>query len=95
MNQRTKIELLLKKWQEDTKYSSSMNYHENESLQEIVSMGESAIPVLLGSIPRNPHVGLVLKMITHSHPHIALEDAGKMMVIASAWISWGKEKGYL
>jgi hypothetical protein len=59
-------------WKEGTRFSSRMNgMAEHPDYQEIVAMGEKAVPLILADLEKNGGVGfLALKEITAADPPI-------------------------
>jgi hypothetical protein len=62
--------------------------------QEIISMGERAIPLLLAELRREPdHWFVALHTITGANP-VPPESEGKVSEMANAWVRWGEKGGY-
>ena len=63
------------------------------SYTELIAFGESAVPLLLAELEREPDWWFgALKAITAADP-VAPEDRGKLMAITRAWLDWGRAKG--
>jgi hypothetical protein len=63
--------------------------------QQIIGMGEPAVPLLLEEMRARPnHWDWALRSITGSDP-VPKESWGKLREIAAAWVAWGKERGYI
>ncbi len=63
--------------------------------QQIIGMGELAVPLILEELQREPDQWFwALEMITQENP-VPRQAAGKVRQMAEAWIAWGKEKGFL
>ena len=65
------------------------------SYQNIIGMGDPAIPLLLEELQREPDQWFwALERITLEDP-VPLEARGKIDEMARAWIEWGRQKGYI
>lgn len=65
------------------------------SYQNIVGMGEPAVPMLLEELQREPdHWFWALEAITSENP-VPPEANGSIDEMARAWIDWGRQKGYI
>ncbi len=65
------------------------------SYQQIIGMGEPAVPLLLEELQREPdHWFWALEAITQESP-VPPEAKGKLNETARAWIEWGRQKGYI
>ena len=63
--------------------------------QQIIGMGEQAVPLLLEEMRARPdHWDWALRSITGSDP-VPKESWGKLREIAAAWVAWGKTRGYI
>jgi hypothetical protein len=63
--------------------------------QQIIGMGERAVPLILEELAREPdHWFWALEAITQENP-VPPETAGKVRQKAQAWIQWGRERGYI
>lgn len=63
--------------------------------QKIIGMGERAVPHLLKRLTAKPgHWFVALHTITGANP-VPAESEGKLKAMASAWLRWGHEQGYL
>jgi hypothetical protein len=82
-------------WREDTKFSSRMGRDaQHPAYQEIIAMGQKAVPLLLADLEKNPdHWFIALHRITGANP-VPKEHAGKLNEMAAAWIAWGRANGY-
>jgi plasmid stability protein len=62
--------------------------------QQIIGMGERAVPLLLEEMEARPdHWDWALRAITGVDP-VPKDAWGKLNEITAAWIGWGKERGY-
>jgi hypothetical protein len=63
--------------------------------QRIIGMGEKAIPLILAELAERPgHWFWALASITGEDP-VAEQSRGKLREMASAWLAWGRQKGYI
>ena len=63
--------------------------------QQIIEMGERAVPLILQEMQRHPgHWSMALQAITGENP-VPKEAAGHVTQVADAWTEWGRKKGYL
>jgi hypothetical protein len=63
--------------------------------QKIIGMGSEAIPLILEELQRDPDQWFwALEAITDENP-VPAEAAGKVRLMAQAWIEWGKQRGLL
>ncbi len=75
--------------------SSTVEMAKHPAYQEIISMGEAVIPFLLADLSQNPLYWLpALRQITQENP-VPPSQRGKVKQMASAWLNWGREKGYI
>jgi hypothetical protein len=86
---------LARRWKDETLFtSSSSDLYEHEAYKAIIQLGDGAVPLILAELEREPdHWFFALRTITGSNP-VLPEDAGDVLKMASAWITWGKEHGY-
>jgi hypothetical protein len=82
-------------WHEETRFSSKMGRAaEHPAYQEIIAMGEKAVPLILAELEKNGgHWFIALHQITGANP-VPEESCGKVKEMAAAWIAWGRSKGY-
>jgi len=75
--------------------SSTVEMAKHPAYQEIIGMGEAVIPFLLADLSQNPLYWLpALRQITQENP-VPPSQRGKVKQMASAWLNWGREKGYI
>lgn len=86
---------LVKQWREETRGVSSTNQMSmHPAYQQIIGMGEEAIPLLLRELERKSgHWFWALKSITREDP-VPPEHRGKVNKMIKAWLDWGKNRGY-
>lgn len=93
-----KIKFLILKaqWERETAMLSSVNEKAmHPAYQQIVGMGQTAIPLILSEMKRKPgHWFWALKAITGEDP-ILPEQRGRIKEMTEAWLRWGREHGYL
>jgi len=64
------------------------------SYQEIIALGEPAVPLVLAELEREPDWWFAaLKAMTGSDP-VAPEQRGKLVEMTRAWLDWGRARGY-
>ena len=90
----TRFENLAQKWLNETAHLSSIHMiSQHPAYQEIIAMGEPAIPFIIKRLQINPgHWFVALYQITG-------EDGGSpaqtFNEAVKNWLEWGKTKGYL
>jgi hypothetical protein len=66
-----------------------------KSYQSIIGMGDAAVPLLLEELQREPDNWFwALEAITLENP-VPAEANGRIDEMASAWVEWGRAKGYI
>ena len=90
---------LTETWKYETRgYSSVLDIISNSAYQQIIGMGEDAVPLILedlSSTMENPsHWFWALRSIKGFSP-IEVGQRGKIKQMANAWIEWGKKNGLL
>lgn len=66
-----------------------------KSYQSIIGMGDSAIPLLLEELQREPDQWFwALEAITLENP-VSPTAGGKVDEMARAWVDWGRHRGYI
>ncbi|BDA71005.1 hypothetical protein CAL7716_051710 [Calothrix sp. PCC 7716] len=88
--------ILANQWEVEVEgISSTATMSEHPAYQEIISMGNKIVPLLLQELKKNPLYWLLaLNKITGVNP-IKPEQRGKVKQMAEAWLEWGKNQGYL
>lgn len=94
-------------WEEATRFSSRMGRDaEHPAYQEIIAMGERAVPLILADLEKSgKHWFIALQRITGAEPPIPEGYRGNREVapgwvgydikgMRAAWLAWGREKGY-
>ena len=90
-----KFYTLATEWQSEVAgMSSTAQMSQHPVYQEIINMGSKVVPLLLSELKKNPLYWLAaLNAITGENP-IKPEQRGRVKQMASAWIEWGKDRGY-
>jgi hypothetical protein len=86
---------LARQWRKDTAHVSNVARKAlHPAYQEIIGMGNAAIPLLLAELSREPDDWFwALHAITGANP-VPQEHRGDMRAMAAAWVQWGVEQGY-
>jgi hypothetical protein len=92
----SRFDVLVQQWKNDTRPLSSPTAMERHpAYQEIIGIGQAAVPLLLRDLQREPDFWFsALHALTGADPMLP-EHQGKVIAIAADWIQWGKEHGYL
>ncbi len=90
-----KFSVLADKWETEVAgMSSTAKMSQHPAYQEIIQMGTEIVPLLLKELKQNPLYWLsALQEITGENP-IKPEQRGRIKQMATAWLEWGKERGY-
>ncbi|NJM59876.1 MAG: hypothetical protein HC849_06245 [Oscillatoriales cyanobacterium RU_3_3] len=90
-----KFHALASDWEQDVAgLSSTAQMSQHPAYQEIINMGTKIVPLLLSELKKNPVYWLsALSAITGENP-IKPEERGRVKQMASAWIEWGRNRGY-
>jgi hypothetical protein len=83
-------------WKEQSRFMSSPAEMANlASYRQIIAIGQPAVPLLLEELKKDPdHWFWALWLITGENP-VREEWAGDVEMMASAWLAWGKQQGYI
>ncbi len=86
---------LVTRWKADTRYTSSVTEMAvHPAYQQIIGMGESAVPLLLRELAENGgHWFWALGAITGEDP-VPAESRGRIAEMTAAWLEWGRANGY-
>ena len=89
------FERLTAEWKRETAHlSSPPAIAEHPAYQEIIGMGEKAIPLILRDLQQTGGQWFrALRSITGESP-IQPEDRGNIDAMAKAWVDWGKQHQY-
>src|SRR5438067_557852 len=95
-NPRERFRRLAQEWKERSRFlSNTAQMAMLPPYQRIIGIGEPAVPLILEELEREPDQWFwALEMITEQNP-VPPEAAGKVRLMAQAWIEWGKKQGYL
>jgi len=93
---RDRFSRLAAQWKEQSLHMSNIAQMAMlRSYQNIIGMGEPAIPMILEELRREPdHWFWALEAITLANP-VPPEAGGKVEEMARAWIEWGIREGYI
>jgi hypothetical protein len=82
-------------WMASVGYSSSSTQlRSHPAFQEILSMGEAVVPLMLRDLEERPRLWVwALPHITGTDP-VPTTDRGNIAKMSEAWLRWGREKGY-
>lgn len=91
-----KFHMLKTSWESETAYLSSItDMAIHLAYQQIIGMGYDAVPLILHEMEKKPNYWFwALISITGEDP-VAPEHKGDMEKMTDAWLSWGREQGYL
>lgn len=91
-----KFDKLVAVWEKDTLlFSSTKSIVNHPAYQEIISMGELVIPLILARLRQQPdHWFHALKTISGEDP-VNPEDRGNLPKMAKAWLTWGSKHDYV
>jgi hypothetical protein len=86
---------LAEQWRGETAHLSNIRKKAlHPAYQEIIGMGEPAVPLILTEMKRQPGQWFwALHAITGADP-IAEELRGKLIEMTEAWLEWGRQHGY-
>ena len=90
-----RFRVLTAEWKAGRGYSSSINKMcSHPAYQQVIGMGEKAIPLILRELEQSPeHWFWALKAITGVNP-VPRDERADIKAMATHWIAWGREKGY-
>ena len=75
--------------------SSTDQITEHPAHQEIVSMGEPVVPLILERMKsQGGHWFHALRDITGADP-VSLEDRGNVPAMQESWLDWGEQNGFV
>ena len=92
---RQRFEELADKWEEETFFlSNSDRINAHPALQEIISMGQPMVPLILERMRvEKGHWFEALQQITGEDP-VSPADYGKIAAMQNSWLKWGERNGY-
>ncbi len=82
-------------WKSDTQYlSDAHRIIEHPAFQEIISMGEAVIPLIMRDLEKGPRLWVwALPRITGQTP-VKPSEGGNIRKMSEAWLRWAREHGY-
>lgn len=91
-----RFDALVEQWLSETRTISSFSkIISNSAYRAIVALGPEVVPLILRDMEQEPkHWSPALRELTGANP-VPKEHAGRVSLIASDWIAWAKEKGYV
>lgn len=89
-----KFQRLAQAWRDETRYLSSLDEIVlNRAYQQIIGMGDPAVPLILHELEREPdHWFWALTAITGYEPDLP-EESANVETMAKAWLEWGRSRG--
>jgi len=83
-------------WKRDTRHMSSITkIVSHPAYQEIIKMGEVAIPLILKELAKKPdHWFPALREIT-GHDPVPRSSQGRLREMTESWLAWGRKQGYI
>lgn len=91
-----KFYTLAKQWENEVAgMSSTSKMSQHPYYQEIINMGTKIVPLLLLELKKNPLYWLTALSTITGENLIEPAQRGRVKQMASAWIEWGKNKGYV
>ena len=96
VNVQREFEQLASEWKRDTAHLSDPSMiAEHRAYQEIIGMGEEAVPMILRDLEKSPALWFwALRSIAGESP-IRPEDRGDIDAMTSAWFDWGRRRRYI
>ncbi len=93
---RQRFRRLANEWKENSRYlSNTAQMAMLRPYQQIIGMGFPVVPLILEELQRDPDQWFwALEAITAENP-VPPEAAGKVRLMAHAWIEWGKQQGLI
>jgi len=86
----------VRQWKEESRFlSNTAQMAMLKPYQRIIGMGWSAVPLILEELRREPDQWFwALEAITDDNP-VPLQAAGKVRLMAQAWLEWATKQGLL
>ena len=93
---RERFQELADRWENDTIFLSFSNQAAvHPAHEEIVSMGKSAVPLILERMQAHGgHWFHTLRSITNANP-VQPADRGRVEAMKASWLEWGERNGYV
>ncbi len=74
--------------------SSSTELRSHSAFQEIISLGDAVVPLMLRDLAESPRLWVwALPRITGANP-VLPADRGNIAKMSEAWLRWGREHNY-
>ena len=91
-----RFQKLANQWEHETAIlSNSSKAAEHPAYQEIIKMGQPAVPLILKRMEsRSGHWFEALRQITGEDP-VDHKDRGNVAAMQKSWLEWGKRNGAL
>ncbi len=91
-----KFKTLAERWKAETIHISSLSDIESHSAyQEIISMGQAVVPLILWELVIDPDWWfMALDSLVDTPPPLEGDD-GDLMRLSAKWVDWGESNGYL
>ena len=92
----TKFNRLTSVWRRETSGYSLLNrIVDHPAYQEIIEMGEVALPLIFSDLQQEPDYWFTaLRKITGANP-VPETDRGQLSAMRDHWLRWGRENGYI
>jgi|SRR5579862_872976 len=93
---RERFQRLASEWKEQSRYlSNTIQMAMLKPYQRIIGMGLPVVPLILEELRREPDQWFwALEAITDENP-VPPEAAGKVRLMAQAWLDWGQRHGFI
>ncbi len=87
---------LADRWKDETRYLSSPTaICTHPAYQRIIGLGPQVIPLVLAELHREPRQWFwAMRALTGENP-VAPDDQGRVQAMADAWLTWGRENGWV
>jgi len=92
---RERFQRLVSEWKQQSRFlSNTAQIAMLRPYQRIIGMGRAAVPLILEELQREPDQWFwALESITEENP-VPPQHAGRVRLMAQAWIEWGRQQGY-
>ena len=96
MSNLNKFQELADQWERETYFlSNSATSVRHLAHQEIISMGEEVIPLILKRMQcQGGHWFDALHQLTNASP-VHPDNRGKIRIMQESWLQWGIDNGYI
>ncbi len=95
ISSKKKFQELADRWEEETFFlSNSEQVNAHPALQEIISIGQPAVPLIMERMRfQGGHWFEALQQITGEDP-VSPADYGNIAAMQNSWLQWGEDHGY-